>query len=137
MVATGPTTADVFAMGTTAGAAATGFADIGRLEVGGPADIVVIDLERLSRPFLHPDVHPLDALVFKARAGDVRSVLVAGQLVVDDGRVLTIDVEELDAQVAEWAASSLQGADARRAAADAELVEHVRAWFGAGLPLHT
>ena len=58
--------------------------EIGSLEVGKAADIAVIDGENLR---LSPRHNPVGSLVRYGVGTDVRSVLVNGRLVVDDGKV--------------------------------------------------
>jgi 5-methylthioadenosine/S-adenosylhomocysteine deaminase len=62
--------------------------EIGSLEPGKAADVVVVDAENTR---LTPAYHPVGTLVRYAVGTDVESVVVAGRLVVDDGRVLTVD----------------------------------------------
>jgi cytosine/adenosine deaminase-related metal-dependent hydrolase len=78
---------DAFALATLGGARALGLADrIGSVEVGKRADLVVID----ARPHL-PNGDVYTTLVYSCQGDDVRSVLVDGRVVVEDGRLLTLD----------------------------------------------
>jgi cytosine/adenosine deaminase-related metal-dependent hydrolase len=130
VTAAAPRPHDVLAMATTGGAAATGVPGVGRLAVGGPADLVLIDLTRLSAPFLHPDVHPLDAVVHRARGTDVRTVVIAGRIVYRDGEFTEVDAAEVRARLAESLQRSVADPDlTRRADLSARLSEHVRSWF--------
>lgn len=80
---------DVLAMATCDGAKTLGIDDrVGSLEVGKQADIVVIDGDNVR---LSPQHNPVGVLVQYAAGNDVKSVLVDGQLVVNDNKVLTID----------------------------------------------
>ena len=82
-------TDDAFDMGTIDAARALLWdREIGSLEVGKAADIAVVDGENLR---LSPRHNPVGALVRYATGTDVKNVLVNGRLVVDDGRVLTVD----------------------------------------------
>ncbi len=78
----------VLRMATIDGANAMGLAgEIGSLEVGKRADVIVVNLESLhSNP--HADV--VSALVYSAQPADVLTVVIDGQLVLDQGR-LTMD----------------------------------------------
>ena len=83
------TTEDAFDMATIDGATALLWDhEIGSLEVGKAADITVIDGENLR---LSPRHNPIGSIVRHAAGTDVKSVLVDGTLVVDDGEVLTVD----------------------------------------------
>jgi cytosine/adenosine deaminase-related metal-dependent hydrolase len=62
--------------------------EIGSLEAGKAADVVVVDAENTR---LTPAYHPVGTLVRYAVGTDVESVVVAGRVVVDEGRVLTVE----------------------------------------------
>ena len=80
------TAADVFAMATSGGAEACGLGDkVGRLAAGMLADVVLVDtLSSHMRP-LHD---PLAALVYSAGAADVHTVIVGGEVIVRDHKIL-------------------------------------------------
>lgn len=89
----GFTTEDAFDMATIEGAKALLWdREIGSLEPGKAADIAVIGGENLR---LSPRYNPVGSVVRYAVGTDVRSVLVNGRLVVDEGQVLTVDTGEL------------------------------------------
>ncbi|NOX26029.1 MAG: amidohydrolase [Deltaproteobacteria bacterium] len=77
------------------GARALGFAGIGSLRPGMQADIITIDL---NQPHLTPFYNP-DILVYAASGADVKSSIIGGQLVLENRRLLTIDLEETMAKV--------------------------------------
>ncbi len=86
-----------FALATLGGARALGLeAEIGSLEVGKRADLVIVDVESA----LH--VVPTDAvysqLVYACRSSDVRDVVVDGQVVVRGKQLLTLDAAEVAAE---------------------------------------
>ncbi|MGF7175038.1 amidohydrolase family protein [Azospirillum doebereinerae] len=85
--------ADVFRMATLGGARAVGMADeIGTLAVGKKADLVVFDTRR---PHLRPLVNPLGTLVHTGQGRDVEMVLVDGETLVEDGRPVRADLEQI------------------------------------------
>jgi 5-methylthioadenosine/S-adenosylhomocysteine deaminase len=95
--------AAVLEMATLGGARALGMEDqLGSLEVGKRADIVVVGLEA---PRLHPLYDPVSHLVYAAKGSDVRHVAIEGRIVMRDRRVLTLDegavVAEADRRRAE------------------------------------
>ena len=63
---------------------------IGSLEVGKQADFIVIQPKR--QPHLYPLENMLSHLVYAVKSNDVQDVYIAGQQVVRDGQVLTVDV---------------------------------------------
>jgi guanine deaminase len=92
---------DVFAMATSGGARTLGLAeDIGAISPGRKADLVLL---RADSVFLRPLNHALNALVYAESGADVSTVLVGGRVVLDNGRVLTVDEERLRAQAQEAA----------------------------------
>ena len=74
--------------GTLNGATALGRPDLGRIEAGAKADLIVFDL---FKPHLQPVWDPLKNLVWKGHAGDIALVMVHGEPVVRDGRLLKAD----------------------------------------------
>ena len=76
------TARDALWMATRAGARTLGLEDeIGALEVGKRADIIVVDR---NRPHLVPGPDPYSTLVYAARGTDVRTTIVGGEVLVDE-----------------------------------------------------
>ena len=77
-------------MATIDGARAMGLErEIGSLEEGKRADVVVLDVASL-----HSTPKPLDltsAIVYSAAAADVQTTIIDGQLVMKDRELLTLD----------------------------------------------
>ena len=74
---------DVLRMATRGGARAAGLEEhIGSLEVGKRADLVI---HTLDRPELRPVTDMLRNLVHSSRSKSVRTVVVDGRVVLDDG----------------------------------------------------
>ena len=74
--------------GTLAGANALGRPDLGRLQAGAKADLLVFDL---FKPHLQPVWDPVKNLIWKGHAGDIALIMVHGEPVVRDGRHLKVD----------------------------------------------
>lgn len=87
--------AAVFNAATIGGARALGRDDLGRLAAGAKADIVIVDL-RTTR--YGPVRDPVNALVEYGCGADVETVIVDGEIVIDQGRSTRIDEGELFAQ---------------------------------------
>src|SRR6185369_4853877 len=76
-------------MATTDGARALGLADeIGSLEVGKRADLIVVDLDRIHST---PPADVVSALVYSAQPEDVRTSIIDGRIVMRDRELLTMD----------------------------------------------
>jgi cytosine/adenosine deaminase-related metal-dependent hydrolase len=82
---------------TRGGAAAIGRSDLGSLEVGKKADVVLIknDASPVSFPLLNPYGH----VAFQAQRGDVHTVLVDGRIVKRDHELVDIDLAGIRAEV--------------------------------------
>lgn len=90
---------DALALATRRGAQAVGLGDrIGSLEVGKRADLVLHD--RSGPQFVPRSTDPVLQLMWASDGRSVRHVVVDGQIVVEDGRCLTIDVDTLRAEAA-------------------------------------
>lgn len=89
----GFSTHDAFEMGTIDAARLLLWdEEIGSLEVGKAADITVIDANNVR---LSPSTDPVATLVRYGVGTDAESVMVAGEMTVHEGKLLTIDEEAL------------------------------------------
>jgi 5-methylthioadenosine/S-adenosylhomocysteine deaminase len=79
-------------MATLGGAKLLGLQDvIGSVETGKLADLILVDL---NQPHLTPLYHPYSQLVYAARGADVKTSIINGKLVMENRRLLTIDLDE-------------------------------------------
>lgn len=82
----------VLKMSTLEGAKALGLGDItGSLEQGKKADLIILDTHK---PHLTPMYNPASHLVYAARGSDVRTSIINGKIVMENGRLLTFDLEK-------------------------------------------
>ena len=80
----------VLRMATLDAARVLGMADeIGSLETGKKADLIVVDT---NKPHLTPLYSPESHLVYAARGSDVDTSIIDGKAVMIDGKVLSMDV---------------------------------------------
>jgi guanine deaminase len=85
-------------MGTVDGARALGVPGLGRLEVGAPADVALLD----RATFGLAGARELEAsLVLSETGASVRHVLVAGEVVVKDRRPTRFSLDDVHAAIAE------------------------------------
>jgi 5-methylthioadenosine/S-adenosylhomocysteine deaminase len=81
----------VLEMATLGGARVVGLEkEIGSLEVGKKADIIILDL---NRPHLQPIYNIISHLVYSATGADVRDVIIDGKMIMQDRKLLTLDEE--------------------------------------------
>jgi len=72
--------------------------DLGHLDAGFLADLILVDL---TGPHTQPLHDVPAALVYAARASDVRTVVCDGKVLMRDRRLLTIDLDEVVTRVAD------------------------------------
>lgn len=97
----------------------------GRLAPGFQADIVLVDLDTLAFTPLN-DLRR--QLVYCENGSSVRLTMVAGQVVFRDGRLLTLDEDDIKREARELAAQLARESGAAAAAA-AELMPHYREMY--------
>ncbi len=83
-------------MATRGGADLLGFPDLGTLEEGKGADLILIDLHQLQYAGALSD--PVAAVVFAGYRHEVAYSIVNGQVVVRNGKLVTVDEEEIRRQ---------------------------------------
>jgi 5-methylthioadenosine/S-adenosylhomocysteine deaminase len=90
-----PTVLDAYSvlrMATIQGAKALGLGDIiGSLKPDKKADLIIIDTHK---PHLTPLYNPTSHLVYAARGSDVTTSIINGRIVMENGRLLSFDIEK-------------------------------------------
>jgi 5-methylthioadenosine/S-adenosylhomocysteine deaminase len=125
-----PSPAAVLRMATEHGAATTPFgADIGRLTPGCAADLVVMDWSRITYPYQDDALPPVDVLVQRAKIDAVRTVMIAGEVIYDDGRFTRIDRDAVLAEIAASLQRPLTEAEQQRRLLSRAVFPHVRAFY--------
>ena len=80
-------------MATINGAKALGLEkELGSLKVGKKADITIVNL---MKPHIAPVYDPIIPLVYFAQSSDVETVISDGKIVMENGKVKTVDEEKL------------------------------------------
>ena len=83
----------VLRMATIQGARALGLDEsIGSLEKGKKADLIIIDTHK---PHLTPMYNPVSHLVYAAMGSDVRTSIINGAIVMEDGHLKTINLKNV------------------------------------------
>jgi 5-methylthioadenosine/S-adenosylhomocysteine deaminase len=72
---------------------------IGSLEPGKKADLILVDT---GAPHATPMYNVYSELVYALHSADVRTVLIAGKITVEDGRVLTLEEKAILAKAQEY-----------------------------------
>ena len=106
----------VLRMATVEGASAIGLVhQVGSLEPGKQADVILVDLKELNlSPALEAPIRNIvPNLVYAANGSEVKLAMVAGRVLVENGRILTVEEAAIRAEAQEQA-----GILARRVASD-------------------
>ena len=126
----GPTSGQILHLTTVGGAKTTMFGDrIGSIEEGKGADLVLMDLERLSKPYLDASLSIVDVVLYRGKMIDVDTVIIAGEVVYKDRKFTRLDKDDIVAQLAENLARDLTPAELERGRMGKELIPHVRRFY--------
>ena len=86
----------VLRMATGNAATPTFFHDqIGALEVGRRADLVLLDLTAIEGPYLDPDIPVIEALLYRGKAQHVDTVIIDGEVVLRGGTFTRVNKEDV------------------------------------------
>ena len=84
---------DALKMATVNGAKALDWYDeIGSLEVGKKADLILIDMDK---PHLYPRHNIISSLAYSVQGSDVDTVIVDGKIIMEKREIKTLDVEKI------------------------------------------
>jgi 5-methylthioadenosine/S-adenosylhomocysteine deaminase len=125
-----PTCAEIFRMATENGAATTPFGDrIGRLSPGSAADLVLFDWKAVTWPYQDIATPIIDVLLHRARTTSVKTVMIAGDVVWQDGRPTKLDRDALHEEIAQSLARPLTSAEKERVGLARDVFPHVREFY--------
>ncbi len=79
-------------MGTVNGALAMNLNNVGAVEAGKKADLIVVDF---NKPHLYPNLDMVSSIVYSAQGSDVSHVIVNGKVLMDNYELKTIDIEKV------------------------------------------
>ncbi len=124
-----PTSHDIFRLATSNAARVTFFDEVGAIERGKRADLVLIDMERIEEPYLHPDTDVVDALIYRGKGLDVNTVMVDGEVLLRDKKFLKADKSEVAARLKESLSRELTDREARAARLSEDILPYINRWF--------
>jgi len=128
----------VFQMATANAANNSGFGDsIGSLEAGKRADIVLMKLCNIEKPYLHSDVSIVEAIIQRGRAIDVDTVMIDGEVVFKDGRPVRIDEEMLFRNIEKSLTQPLLPHEIKRKTLSREIGPYVKRFHAGSIVKHT
>jgi 5-methylthioadenosine/S-adenosylhomocysteine deaminase len=122
--------AQIFRMATEHGAKSIGFgSEIGTLEVGKRADLVLLDYKRISAPFLDSAIPIVDALIYRAKSRHVRGVMIDGKLVYQDGKFANVDRDRTEQMLSADLNRPLRADEVERGEFSREVFPYVRDFY--------
>jgi len=125
-----PTMSQVLRMATVGGARTTAFAsDIGTLEVGRAADLVLIDWRQISYPYLDAETPLLDAVIQRAKAEGVKLTMCDGEVIYCDGKFTKVDRDAALAALHDDLKKALTAEEVERRKLSKALLPHVRNFY--------
>jgi cytosine/adenosine deaminase-related metal-dependent hydrolase len=125
-----PTSAQVFRMATTGGAKTTAFGDhLGVLEPGRAADMVLIDWEQVSYPYLDEAMPLLDAVLQRAKTEGVRTVICDGEVIYHDRTFTRVDRSGALRALHDDLQRALSDDEVERRKLSAALLPHVKEFY--------
>ena len=84
---------DALKMATVNGAMALDIVDeVGTIEVGKKADIILIDFDK---PHLYPKHNIISALTYSVQGSDVDTVIIDGKIIMEKREIKTLDIEKI------------------------------------------
>ncbi|MCX5496145.1 amidohydrolase family protein [Kaistia dalseonensis] len=103
----------------------------GHIEVGAPADLMLLDYAAMTPDVLSATQDPTIVLLTRATRKHIRRLIVAGRTIVEDGRCVTVDRPALEAElIAE--AKAAGAASPPDDAVTANMKRAVRRYYGCG-----
>ncbi|MDR3475489.1 MAG: amidohydrolase family protein [Devosia sp.] len=124
-----PSAAEIFRMATETGARTVGFAgEIGTLDPGMKADIVLMDRRKIERPFVDPGVPLAEMVLHRGSKDAIDKVFVGGRLVVESGKVISIDRDGVLGEIRDRLAAPPTPAEAEARTMVAEMMPALEAF---------
>ncbi len=125
-----PTAPQVLQMASENGGLTTPYgASIGTLSPGSFADLSLVSWRSVSYPYLDPLIPVVDAVLQRAKAEGVETVMIGGEVVMRDRRFLRVNHEAALQELADQLALPLKPDELRRREMSREILPHVRDFY--------
>ena len=125
-----PTMDQVLTMATVGGARTTAWSDqLGTLEVGTAADLVLLDWQQISYPYLDEETPALDAVIQRAKTTGVRHVMCGGETIYADGRFTRVDQAAALKSLHDELAHALSDDEVQRRHLSKALLPHIKRFY--------
>lgn len=87
---------EVLKMATVNGARALGIKNLGTIEVGMIADVIIVNTDK---PYYYPKHNMKSAIVYSGNCSDVETVIINGEIVMENYKILTLDEDQIYQEV--------------------------------------
>lgn len=126
---------EILQMATGNAAKVLGFSKItGALRIGMKADIIMVDLDNIiNNPCVTSELDILELLIHRGMGRDVHTVFINGQLIMQDRKILSLDVANIYDQVREAAKCGLSAQQLENAKRLQRLKPYYQKWYNAWL----
>ena len=127
----------VLQMATINAAAPTFFHDqIGALEKGRRADVVLMDMAAIEEPYIDPDLHVTDALLYRGKSQHVDTVIIDGVVVLRHGNFTKIDKEDVVRELRDRFSRPLESSVLETRRMVERLLPYVKRFYQSWQPKH-
>lgn len=82
---------------------------IGTLEPGRFADLVLLNLNAMTEPYMDNDINIVDVLLYRGKATHVDTVIIQGEVVVKDGQFIKMDKAAVLREIKEQFSRPVEG----------------------------
>ena len=122
---------EILEMATVGGGKATRFVDVGTLEIGKKADVILVDMERaFYSPFMSKHLSVQDVILQRVKALDVDTVIINGEIVMKNKRFTRLNKKEVLGKVERSVKQTeTQTPDAEAEKYLKELKQHIASFF--------
>lgn len=125
-----PTAPQVLQMASENGGLTTPYgAAIGTLSPGSFADLSLISWKSISHPYLDPLIPVVDAVLQRAKTDGVETVMIGGEVVMQDRRFVRVDREAALEELAAQLAVPLTPEELRRRELSRDVLPYVRDFY--------
>lgn len=105
--------------------------EIGALKIGMKADLILVDLERImENPWVSPSVNIIDLLICRGVGADVNTVVVNGEIIIDEHKFCKLDVELIYNEVRKSVKKGMNDKQKEIAEMMKKLKPYAQSWFG-------
>jgi len=121
---------EVLRMATEFGARTTPYGDsIGRLSKGSEADLIILNHKKMVYPYQSEDINIVDVLIQRTKPKAVETVLVAGEVVYNEGKFIKVNRDGILSEIAESLSYPLSKEEMKRQELARSVFPHVKKFY--------